>query len=338
MKLKATAPGRWRWRTRSPWPGGCAPSAMANTSMSMSGEASITSPRWPLRSCRRRSPSSRKASIVSQPPIEWASTWILPTPGVWPRSCKQPLERVARGGRAVLVGDVAEAIRSRRPGEQDRHAAETASAAICAGAPARLLEACVEAVHEDENVAVDADAARTYARRARRGTRRRRARARPATTTWFGRIARPHIGPRWRPRWWPGGKVRSQRIMRPSLGPPPRRRAALALAGRGDEYLHHAGAARRRVVDHAAHRSDIIGRAFDVRPGAAGEQRAERRCGKGAAQNLEASSIAARGGDHCGLNPSWAWPRAAVGRVRPFVVSSGHNAGRPLFPRSMWRE
>ena len=72
---------------------------------------------------------------------------------------QQRLQRVARGGGVVLVGDVAEQFVLGRPGEQHRDAAEPAVGDDLRGAVARLVERGVEAVDEDEHVAIDADAA-----------------------------------------------------------------------------------------------------------------------------------------------------------------------------------
>ena len=45
-----------------------------NTAMSMSGEARITLSRWPPRSRSPAFADERNASIVSHPPIEWATS------------------------------------------------------------------------------------------------------------------------------------------------------------------------------------------------------------------------------------------------------------------------
>ena len=206
----------------------------------------MTSPRCPERSRSPAIASWRKASIASQPPIEWASTWTLPTPGVAPMSCSSALQRVARGGGVVLVGDVAEQFVLGRPGEQHRDAAEPAVGDDLRGAVARLVERRVEAVDEDEHVAVDADAAGNMRselgaefvgveRCAPRRGRCARARLARAPHRLFDR---------------PGvmaGRDREdvERVMHAVGRQRLRRRAVLAFAGRGDEDLHRPGGRRR---------------------------------------------------------------------------------------------
>src|SRR5580704_3654084 len=70
---------------------------------------------------------------------------------------QERLQRVARGGGAVLVADVAEELAARRPGEEDRDAAEMRVGDDLGGARARIVETGVEAMHEDEDVAIDPD-------------------------------------------------------------------------------------------------------------------------------------------------------------------------------------
>jgi hypothetical protein len=72
---------------------------------------------------------------------------------------EQRLQRVPRSHRAVLVRDITEQFVLRRPREQYRHAAEAAVRGDLRRAHPHLLETVVEAVDEDENVPVDADAA-----------------------------------------------------------------------------------------------------------------------------------------------------------------------------------
>ena len=69
------------------------------------------------------------------------------------------LQRVARGGGVVLVGNVAEQLMLGRPGEEHGDAAEAAVGDDLGGAFARFVEGRVEAVDEHQHIAVGADAA-----------------------------------------------------------------------------------------------------------------------------------------------------------------------------------
>jgi len=72
---------------------------------------------------------------------------------------QQLLKRIARDRRRLLVGFVIEQAAARVPCEQRRDAGEIAVGDDLGEAEARLVEGGVEAVHIEEDVARDADAA-----------------------------------------------------------------------------------------------------------------------------------------------------------------------------------
>ena len=78
-------------------------------------------------------------------------------PGRLAEVVQERLQRIARGGGAVLVGDIAEQVALRGPGEEDRDAAKMRVGHDLSRRG--IVVARVEAVDEDEDVAVDADAA-----------------------------------------------------------------------------------------------------------------------------------------------------------------------------------
>ena len=67
---------------------------------------------------------------------------------------------VARGGGAFLVGAIGQQRRLGRPGEQHRHAAELPVDHDLRQPEARLFQRGVEAMHINQHIAIDADAAR----------------------------------------------------------------------------------------------------------------------------------------------------------------------------------
>jgi hypothetical protein len=196
---------------------------------------------------------------------------------------QQLLQRIARDGGALLVGAIGQKFGFRRPGEQRRHAAEAGVGHNLREAKAGFVEARVEAVDVQKDIAAGADAPGNMRRQFVAEFISGKAAA-LRQCEMLRRIGGAEARPLDLPRLMIGRHAdRLQRhrgaAERSAEG------AAVGLARRGDEHHHRALSALRLAGEKTAE-----GRAADALAirGAAGKRQSEgETCGQGGAARHE---------------------------------------------------